>query len=184
MLSSLQAGLSAAGLKQGLCRAAGSCGSHPRSVPCPLSASLLLAGGPGRSAPTPAPSAATTCTSPALSTRPTPQVHGGIDRVVRGGSRRGGEEGEGAALHLPPSRLQSLQCSAHQRRQPRCTAHSPNSHPPSCPCPLPLPAGDADHPGLSIAWGTCGHVFHLDCIQRWLKTRSACPLCNREWEFR
>ena len=26
-------------------------------------------------------------------------------------------------------------------------------------------------------------MFHLDCIQRWLKTRSACPLCNKEWEF-
>jgi RING-box protein 1 len=37
--------------------------------------------------------------------------------------------------------------------------------------------------GLSIAWGACGHVFHLDCIQRWQKTRQSCPLCNREWEF-
>lgn len=37
--------------------------------------------------------------------------------------------------------------------------------------------------GLSIAFGNCGHVFHLDCIQRWMKTRSVCPLCNKEWEY-
>ena len=42
--------------------------------------------------------------------------------------------------------------------------------------------------GLAIAVGNCGHEFHLDCIQRWLKTRSNCPLlgfgnlCN-EWDF-
>ena len=40
-----------------------------------------------------------------------------------------------------------------------------------------------DVTGYSIAFGVCGHVFHLDCISRWLKTRSVCPLCNREWDF-
>ena len=44
----------------------------------------------------------------------------------------------------------------------------------------PSPAFEA---GLSIAFGCCGHVFHLDSIQRWLKTRNVCPLCNKEWEF-
>ena len=51
------------------------------------------------------------------------------------------------------------------------------------PSPSRADPGLADDAGYSIAWGCCGHVFHLDCISRWLKTRSVCPLCNREWEF-
>lgn len=41
----------------------------------------------------------------------------------------------------------------------------------------------ANNNGLKICFGICGHVFHLDCIQRWLKTRNVCPLCNKDWDF-
>ena len=61
-------------------------------------------------------------------------------------------------------------------------ALSPHPHRPGTTVSVADP-GLADDAGYSIAWGCCGHVFHLDCISRWLKTRSVCPLCNREWEF-
>jgi hypothetical protein len=41
----------------------------------------------------------------------------------------------------------------------------------------------SDIAGLTVAKGCCGHGFHLDCIQRWCKTRQTCPLCNREWDI-
>lgn len=52
----------------------------------------------------------------------------------------------------------------------------------------PLPCGAA--PGARATPGTrtthnyvivAAGLLVQDCIQRWLKTRSACPLCNREW---
>ena len=41
----------------------------------------------------------------------------------------------------------------------------------------------AKEEGKSIAWGSCGHVYHLDCISKWNKTRENCPLCNKNWDI-
>ena len=42
--------------------------------------------------------------------------------------------------------------------------------------------------GLSIAYGDCGHAYHLDCVQQWLirgpnNSIGCCALCSRNWNF-
>ena len=44
----------------------------------------------------------------------------------------------------------------------------------------PTPAFNA---GLKVAFGSCGHCFHLDCLQKWHITRPTCPLCSQEWDM-
>lgn len=34
-----------------------------------------------------------------------------------------------------------------------------------------------------VVVGMCGHAFHYECINRWLKNSKNCPLCNSTWEF-
>ncbi len=46
----------------------------------------------------------------------------------------------------------------------------------------PTPANDAAG-GLEIQHGSCGHAFHRDCITKYLKAKSTCPLCSRVWDF-
>ena len=36
--------------------------------------------------------------------------------------------------------------------------------------------------GLKLAFGRCGHTFHLDCIQKWTKSNSSCPMCTTDWD--
>jgi RING-box protein 1 len=36
---------------------------------------------------------------------------------------------------------------------------------------------------INVAWGTCNHCFHVECVQRWLKNNTTCPLCGNEWDY-
>ena len=30
--------------------------------------------------------------------------------------------------------------------------------------------------------GVCGHAFHKDCIDDWIKSRRKCPICMQRWK--
>ncbi len=35
----------------------------------------------------------------------------------------------------------------------------------------------------TITSPVCHHTYHMECIQRWLRVRPCCPLCNATWVF-
>lgn len=49
-------------------------------------------------------------------------------------------------------------------------------------------APEVKYPGddSPVIWGSCGHAFHLQCIQKWLgsATEQRCPMCRRAWAFK
>ena len=47
-----------------------------------------------------------------------------------------------------------------------------------CICLTNLMVGIEGHQLIELR--DCGHVFHFECISRWLDHKSRCPLCNRE----
>nr|UXY86773.1 ring-box protein 1 [Cryptomonas paramecium] len=42
----------------------------------------------------------------------------------------------------------------------------------------------SDYQELLIGKGTCGHIFHLNCIEKWLTRTQTCPLCRKTWFYR
>ena len=54
-----------------------------------------------------------------------------------------------------------------------------------CQCAYEGVPPDVKYPGdeCPVVWGTCGHSFHIQCIEKWLPTRGTCPMCRSEWEI-
>ena len=49
-----------------------------------------------------------------------------------------------------------------------------------CQCDLLAQRSDATSPDVSAL--ECGHVFHRNCVERWLERSNHCPNCKRQVE--
>jgi hypothetical protein len=34
-----------------------------------------------------------------------------------------------------------------------------------------------------VVSGMCGHSYHYECIDPWIKTNSHCPICSNKWAY-
>ena len=35
-----------------------------------------------------------------------------------------------------------------------------------------------------LSTGTCEHVFHYECIRRWVSSNIRCPKCFNKWQYK
>jgi hypothetical protein len=54
-----------------------------------------------------------------------------------------------------------------------------------CRCNLNSNSIYADEKGIEsvVVTGLCGHSFHHECINPWIKTNSNCPICPTKWSY-
>ncbi len=73
---------------------------------------------------------------------------------------------------------------------PNCTF--PGDDCPPCTCHFGAPAVTPQRIhsvpfSLRAGWGRCKHVFHMQCIMKWLESSQddvpSCPMCRQPWEF-
>jgi hypothetical protein len=35
----------------------------------------------------------------------------------------------------------------------------------------------------NVVFGICGHTFHYECIDPWIKSNPHCPICSSKWTY-
>jgi hypothetical protein len=55
-----------------------------------------------------------------------------------------------------------------------------------CRCNLNCDSIYAQEKGVEsyVVTGLCGHSFHYDCIEPWIKTSNYCPICSIKWSYK
>lgn len=55
-----------------------------------------------------------------------------------------------------------------------------------CRCNLNEPSLSYQSKGIDsfVVVGVCGHSFHRECLDGWIKDNPRCPICANKWEFR
>jgi len=54
-----------------------------------------------------------------------------------------------------------------------------------CRCNLHEDSIDFQNKGVSsyVVFGECGHSFHKECLDGWIKNNMRCPICGDKWSF-
>ena len=103
-----------------------------------------------------------------------------VGKTVKKGTAAKTDAGLGQELKLKLSKFSPVYLLAWQGENSTCSICR-YDFVDGCPnCQLER-EGDINCP---VQTGTCGHKFHMHCLQGWLsKGHDTCPLCTAKWEI-
>nr|CAB3471764.1 unnamed protein product [Digitaria exilis] len=103
---------------------------------------------------------------------------GGGGGLTAGVRRTFGSFGRSARHGLDAAALASLPVTAYRRKLQADDASTSEAAAAAADCAVCL-SELADGEKVR-ALPSCGHVFHVDCVDAWLRTRVTCPVCRAE----
>lgn len=96
-----------------------------------------------------------------------------------GGAAKPGAAGAGGKLQFFITKFCPVYLSTWQGEQDTCTI---------CRSLFSSPCVNCEVSGITDACpfqeGTCGHMFHMHCIERWIAQDPTCPLCHDHWSVK